>query len=176
MSASTVCTDIECISVFVGFLGLFLDALGAFVIVSADIGAIESLLADSPRLEKAERLQDAREQLFQDVSIEEGDPGFSEIVDIVKEESGTDLDPIRLTAKAPGTLGGGGNVFAYEGEGIDEPHGGVGSHSLVDGWIIQEIDSLEKARKERIRHAGMWLLLVGFSAQIATYYVLNWVI
>lgn len=156
-----------------GLFGLFLDALGALLIVAVDVSVLAWVFERGELHQRAQLLRDARQLLFQSGKIVQEDRGFDQLLAVIKRESGTDLDPRKIRAKPPGTYGGGGNVFLYEGEDTEKPHGGVGSHNLVDGWIKREIENLEEGRKNRIRWVGMLLLLLGFSAQIVSYYVTN---
>jgi len=178
MSALSTCVSIGRLTLWLGFFGLLLDMIGALLIVLADVSALEFLSIDSENKHKAEILRQARQNLFQSRGeslprLEEGDTGFGLVKGIIIEESGTELNPIKITAKPPGTLGGGGNVFIYEGQDIDEPHDGVGSHNLVDGWIQQKIRDLEKEFRDRYRKRGMQFLLIGFTGQMLSYLLRN---
>lgn len=147
-------------------IGLLIDGFGAVLLVVPDLERPWSLEA------KIENVEEARETLFTDGSIQQEDTGFWTLAEVSRKNLDIPGTLVEIYAGDPGKLGNSAKVEPrYVSEGADHKYAkpqpeNLPSRTLFDRWIERHIHQLEREYQMRYFRHGARLLVVGFTIQI----------
>lgn len=113
---------------WIGLIGILFIIVGALVVINAEFSF--SIRPPDSRFDQIDEVQTGKEILFEETQIQDGQPGFDAINEVIVRASKTKIDPVGIYTMQRGTLGRGGQVKVTDT--LDGPdHEFIGTPRLV---------------------------------------------